>query len=657
MLPKSICFDSDGNRLAVLAPCSRILILNPADGATVRQIEVPDDLVFGMAFAANHSLATVTDNHRLQLWNSATGAALWSVANINALTGIAVSPDGTTIAGCDMDGQMHLWNAETGALLHTMSGKIIGAMACAFSPDGRWIFVGSMNEVLKFDRQTGRLEGRLKSHANLVLSISCGLDGVVASAGADQIKLWDRATDRQLASLVVLPSRNQGESEESGNLPEYLVATPEGYYSGSVEASRRAHFGLGNDSYPVESFRARLERPDLVMQSLRNSPPPPLVWQGAVPPLAAVLSPGPGERVRGSNLTVQVEASDDSRVNHVLCLVNGARVELKPSLIGQRPIIIGSRTLVLGGRLSIPPRHTVSCVYSATVALPATRNIKIQAVAVDSDGLQSPHDEIVVQRDRTEPDTAKQLRGRLLALCVGVSSYRDPRLKLTYAARDALALSQMLQAQVGLYGNPSVMTLTDAHATQSSVLAALDKLITQATKEDTAVVFLAGHGWRDATRRFYFATYNVEPLRLQQTAIPWSAVIQKLARLSEKSRRVVVLLDACHSGSAATNDDMVRAVLQANAGVIVVASSRGNEVSLEDSRWQHGLFTQSLLDAMADRNAASGNGEVTLWNLMTYLKKRVALLSADRQHPQVPFLQDFDTDAALLRQAPRLHGR
>jgi uncharacterized caspase-like protein len=161
------------------------------------------------------------------------------------------------------------------------------------------------------------------------------------------------------------------------------------------------------------------------------------------------------------------------------------------------------------------------------------------------------------------------------------------------------------------------------------------------------VLLLSGHGWRDNKENFYFATHEVQQNNVSATALPWGDVTSRLMQLSQKSKRVIVLLDACHSGSAASNEELVKATLSANAGVLLFSSSRGSEVSLEMPELQHGAFTKATLEATDGQAAAAGENTVTMLDFLSYVSRRVKALSGNRQHPQVPFLQDFDTDAPL----------
>src|SRR5205823_13187803 len=133
-----------------------------------------------------------------------------------------------------------------------------------------------------------------------------------------------------------------------------------------------------------------------------------------------------------------------------------------------------------------------------------------------------------------------------------------------------------------------------------------------------ARIFLAGNGGRSAGATFDSEGAGREPYQINFTtheisrrvpahaALAWSAFTQRLALLSRKTRRVLVLLDACHSGSAANNEELVRALLTAHAGVLVFAGSRGSEVSLESPEWRHGAFTQAILEALQGQAVSAG---------------------------------------------------
>lgn len=82
----------------------------------------------------------------------------------------------------------------------------------------------------------------------------------------------------------------------------------------------------------------------------------------------------------------------------------------------------------------------------------------------------------------------------LYVLAVGVSRYKDKDIpQLRYPGKDARDLAATLQRQRGtLYRETTVRVLADEMATRAQVMEGLDWLGKTVTKDDTAVVFLAG---------------------------------------------------------------------------------------------------------------------------------------------------------------------
>jgi uncharacterized caspase-like protein len=129
------------------------------------------------------------------------------------------------------------------------------------------------------------------------------------------------------------------------------------------------------------------------------------------------------------------------------------------------------------------------------------------------------------------------------------------------------------------------------------------------------------------------------PARIKATGLSIDELRDELAELA-KHGRVLVLLDACHSG--ATSIDGMRLAMDstrlrsglATGNVTVLTSSSGEEVSYEDARWQHGAFTKALLDAFSDAEAdVNNNGLISTTGLVRYVTNRVLALTDGRQHP------------------------
>lgn len=702
-----LAYSPDGKLLAT-AGADKTACLWSAAGVLLRRLQGHTGSINALAFSPDGSrLATGSDDVTVRVWDTRTGACLGILRGQDRkgeIYGVAFSPDGARLAavqGFGPGGVLSLFDARTGALLQAVTQTQSTMHAVAFAGNTQ-VVVGTglwnrLGEAAVWDAATGEKRSVLVPPAGDIYVNSVALspdrkrlavvlpqsqtrifdtqtweqvgtverrwgartaafspDGErLALAGDDAaIQIWDLRRKQfsvllqSLPPTLVAPDRRTAgaKPEEPWFAYHWIAFTPEGYYASSAGADRYVRFQVGDDLFPAESFQARYYRPDMVQQALAGKAvaPAPTTDAPAYPPLVRFVAPQDRAQVAGETVDVRLRATSASAVTGITFFVNGARVDAKVAEAASTPADDGAK----GTMLRLPPSaHGLARTFTASLPLPpGSPMVRIQAVATDDRGLQSPLEGIVLTRP------ASLVKGRLLGLCVGVSRYRDAALTLEYADRDATDLAQVLNQQRGPYTEAQVQVLTNADATCANVRKALDDLIARSTRTDTVILLFSGHGWRSDERTFYFATHEVSRQDVAGTALPWSDVVEKLTALSQRSRRVIVLLDACHSGSAATNEDLVSAILHGKAGVMVFSSSRGGEVSLESAEWAHGAFTRALLDA-AQGKAAPGEKSVTLWDFVTYVRHRVKELTQGAQNPQVPFLQDFDTDAPLIGSA------
>lgn len=241
---------------------------------------------------------------------------------------------------------------------------------------------------------------------------------------------------------------------------------------------------------------------------------------------------------------------------------------------------------------------------------------------------------------------------RLHVLTIGINDYGDKakHLHLDFASTDA---SDVFNALVntqdshfnklgGLYAEVMPTYVHDEEATKEEVyeaLASMQRNMARSTGEDLAVVMFSGHGAM-LEGQFYLLPHGVNaatPARLEATAIPATEFQGKLAELA-KYGRVLVLLDACHSGAVtgdgtrmAPNAEHLRSAFVAS-NVTVLTSSNAEETSREDRLWGHGAFTKALLEALAGAADANNDSLISMSELTDYLSARVPDLTEGHQH-------------------------
>ena len=130
-----------------------------------------------------------------------------SVSGPDAFNGVALSPNGRTLAGAGADGIVRLWDARTRRALDTpLRSHANGVTGVAFSPDGRTLASAerlpapsTRGQVRLWDARTHHALGApLRGHTSVVFGVAFSPDGrTLATAGQDRtVRLWNVRTHR-----------------------------------------------------------------------------------------------------------------------------------------------------------------------------------------------------------------------------------------------------------------------------------------------------------------------------------------------------------------------------------------------------------------------------------------------------------------------------
>lgn len=633
----------------------------PEPGGYVRYLAFSPD---GSALAAACALGETWG--QVLVWDAAAGK-LRAREFVPGARAVAFAPDNKKLAaaGAAFDENdayafagdtVLVWNARTLEAQATLTHPApeAGAEDVAFLPD-RSLAVASRDGAIRVWSAGGVIERTLHGHFGRVSAIAASADGkTLVSAGADgTVRVWDVTSGRERAALLSLPGSASASALPGETPGDWLAVTPEGFYEGSPGAGRSVHWRVDPDVFPVEAYQKSFRRADLVAAAVSGgsvAPAAQFAAGEAIPPQATITLPRAGQSVAGATLRVEVTATDDRNLRTVQLFANGRPVaRAKPLDVGAKPLDVGAKP--------IPVRHRLSWRVGLDAPLPPAdaAGLTIKALVTDDDGLQG-WDEIRLARG------VSGTGGDLYVLSVGISAYRNPAYNLKFAAADAAAFAALWPPLQGrLFGKVHVTPLADAGATASAVGRALGDLARAAGPDDVAVIFLSGHGVAKDDREFYFATHDIDLGRVAETAVPWTAFVEALA--ASRARRVVLFLDACHSGQAlggrragtrrAGNEEMAEPLVK-GAGAVVFASSLGAQVSYELDALRHGAFTQALIEGIgegrADLDAGAGrDGVVNVEELLTFLRARVPQLTGGAQMPACPLLRDFGEPFPLTR--------
>ncbi|HUS66449.1 MAG TPA: caspase family protein [Kofleriaceae bacterium] len=518
------------------------------------------------------------------VWDAATGAEVARVqveiaGNGTQFAGAhqaAVSPDGTTLA-VSFGEVVELHALPTGGrrARATASGRIT---AMRFAPGGV-LHVGTADGTLAAVRADGQALPLGSTGGGAIRSIAISPSGTrVATLDEDgAVRIWN-PTARAVAAALL----------DFGD-DEWAALTPGGGYAGTAEASEHVGWVFAD---PLEHFRfeqfAAYRDASLVARRLGDgtSDVPRAVRR---PPSLHLTA-----RTTGARARLEATFASKTRVDRVRFFVEG------------RPVADRVVCRATGTATAEVPLHTGAN--------------RVTAVAFDDRGFASNP----VTADLSS--SAATARPALHVVAVGVSAYPHLAAKwqLQAADDDARALTAALAAHAGPgkeYARAHTTLLLDDRVTVASVRAALRGLAAM-KPDDVAVVFLAGHGFKQsADGDMVFVTGALRDLAHPASAgIAWRDIADLLAAAPG---RVLVLLDACHAGHVSRelvvpNNALASSLArQGRAGVVVFAASKGRQLSYETTgaralRYvrgertrpaarpgaQHGIFTRALLDAL-----------------------------------------------------------
>ena len=503
------------------------------------------------------------------------------------------------------------------------------AQNLAIDPRGRGFVIGTDSSVIHFDRQCRR-QWETHNQARSIAVAIADEAGLVLSQDEAGVVRWMRLADGEKL-LSFFPSL-AGRS--------WTTWTPLGHYDASAEGEALVGWHVNRDRhrealfYGVGRFRDLFHNPDEITRSLTQTDK---MAQDAEVGRALELGRALRDRLPPQVRIVSTQEKS-GKEGLVAQLSFSLRVPTGDSAVRVRALVNGRPAgTPLALAIEDGKEETTGQMF---VPLPDDE-VEVALIA-ESRGMASEPAKVKLHERLADGTAAAsaQLRPRLYALVVGVTKYQSSRVPpLDFPAKDAGDFAQALKIQAGqLYRGVEIRLLTDEKATREGIIDGMDWLRREVTANDIAVVFFAGHGVNDSISQYYFLPHNSDISRLRSTAISNVDIVETLQSLPSK---VLAFLDTCHSGNVlgtgkkrALGDinRLVNELTSAENGVVVFASSTGQETSQESTEWNNGAFTKALVEGLSGRGDFNRDGVISLNELNLWVADRVKDLSGGEQH-------------------------
>jgi hypothetical protein len=380
----------------------------------------------------------------------------------------------------------------------------------------------------------------------------------------------------------------------------------------AAEREARERDRLAQQAAREAEERRRAEAARRALAELRAAEFPPTVQGVGQPRLKA----------EGNRITLPFAVHSHSVAGSVDLAVRVAGRPAQPSEV-QLPKSLNGITQGYA-RIELPPADGIN-------------PISVEIIASNRYGHSEPL-AFIIERELPPPPPGGW-PGDLYVLAIGVAEYARPEYRLGLAAKDASDFAAAMKRQEGRqYRRVIVRTLTDVQATRAAILREFDWLRASVTTNDTAMLFVAGHGVNDAQGQYFFMPHDAQHERLLTTGVPQAAIVSTLAQIRG---RTLMFIDTCFAGNALgalhkapkKTERLINDLSASENGVVVFASSTGQEESLEKDSWGNGAFTKALLEGLSGRADFMRAGRVTYAALNLFVSEEVSRLTDGKQRP------------------------
>lgn len=621
-----------------------------------------------IAFTQNDSLvAAITNgNTRIGVWNIKTGNLNDIDTKQFGVKAVDFSPNNKSLGYGGIDKTLSIYNLES-SKKQNLSGHN-GTIYCVkYSNKGKYLAsCGEDKLIIIRDGNTGDKLRTLKGHQGTVNTLDFTKDERFLLSGSDDqtTKIWDVEKGEELATYITVDST------------DWVITCPEGYFDASEGAMKKIYFVQGLEVFTLEQLKERFWHPSLLNDLLTCGKG---CLQKSLFDYTIPLPPTVNLSVKGESLTIDLQARNGG-VGKVSLFLNGREIvedlrkngkdDADKKALGYRfnmssPFIKGFLEPDIPNIFKVIAyeRNDEISTSGDTISFVSQKLKAKSGIGIETGNKSTPKEE------------AKIKNMSFYAIVIGANT-----LGLRYADTDARAFKSVLENTAKQFidttkGNKidirlfcSSQTNAALRPTRENILNYLRFLTTIAKKEDYFCFYFSGHGKvfesiskSSKTAKTDFAMLlqgvnsatkldkNLSEYVRQNLVITMRDELVPLLN-AIPARKQVHCVDACGSEQAAllaTNGEKDILLskekafdnMKSRTGRYFLASSAKDKVSYENSTFQHGFMTYTLLQGLnSDRTIKYFGKEAYLdvasW--FKYAESETPKLAASVGQVQIP---------------------
>ena len=244
----------------------------------------------------------------------------------------------------------------------------------------------------------------------------------------------------------------------------------------------------------------------------------------------------------------------------------------------------------------------------------------------------------------TLPAVKTNTKKNAYAVVIGIEHYRHGLPSANFASHDAFVVGEYLSKTLG-FPEENIIRLINDRALKSDLEKYFDQWLSNVVDSDSRVfIYYSGHGAPNPKNGdAYLVPYDGDPAFIDQTGYSLKRLYASLGNL--KSKNIIVILDACFSGSggksviAKGSRALVRVEKAGARNMVVMTASADTQISSTYDEKGHGVFTYYFLKGIKgslEKDASSG---LEFASLFEYIKPEVEKTSRklynNEQTPQL----------------------